>query len=342
MKRTRRLTKSKRPVFTGDKKHIAATQLKKDQGSRVGKFLGKPSWKWKLSMRDGDGRSLAIREMVSFSGAFLTAEENSLERTKEFYEKSEYLLPFLTRQIDKSKVDEPALREILIEAKFLNFLVVQLAKEGFGPAAEFVWDNSFQSISVIKYLAQTRPEILKSKTRKSLFLPSLRANVKKFTDDFKIISDAVELSADCPVKVGDQAKYDLDSKITLFVKDILLKVLNEREFLIQANSTIDEILQQGLSHPDALPKRQILLNLPGVREEQLFYIDLPPYGKSTSKMWWDKVIKPILDSEETLRKLEGTKLYELLSRGAKQPVDYLIRDYLKKLCREKVVSSLAP
>jgi hypothetical protein len=219
--------------------------------------------------------------------------------------------------------------------------LIALAKSKNAPAAERIWDNAVEMVSAIKTLALTNPKMLRARARKAIYMPSFRAKAKKFRDDFAELSDRVELSKDFPVKTGDKALYDLDSLVTQYV----IKMLKEAEDVRKLLSGVTHFLDNRKDQKKilgGLSRDQVFLNLPGIRQEHLGFVDLPPYSKETAKNWWEKCIKPQLDAPETLQRLEGTKFLLSLSKAAKSAADYDIRDYLKKLCEKKVLKSLAP
>ena len=252
----------------------------------------------------------------------------------------------LQKEIEKNipHAKSQAIDMLCSTANAFNNVLVQLAKIGMNAnAAEFIWDNGVKMVSAINELASTQPNLLRPKARKAIYMPSFRAKAKRFTDNFHVVSEAVELSKDFPTKTGDSALYDLDSLVTQFVVELLDEAQKKRELLINVASFFDSPLT--LVKLDCLKdcsREQALLSLPGIRPEHLAYLDLQPYSKATAKAWWEKCIKPELDFPDTLKRLEGTKLHKLLSAGAKLRVDYAIRDYFKKLCESKVLESLAP
>ena len=228
--------------------------------------------------------------------------------------------------------------EALVTAgRLVNYILVGLAKQNSALAADSIWDSAFALVSTIKELALTNPKLLRPTARKSLRLPSFRANVKKFTDDFQIVSEALQLGAELGVKTGDAARYSLDAPVTRYVENLLNEAIAKRAFLIQ----MEPAWKEGSSKRHGT-KEKFLSNLPGVQLAHLVLLELPPYGKKTGVLWWEKYFKPYLHQSGILESLKGTKIYDEIVRAAKVKTDYHLLDDLKKACRARIVDSFVP
>lgn len=237
----------------------------------------------------------------------------------------------LDKVVPNSKAQ--ALGALCSAARSINYFLVELAKRENEEAVETLWDDCSEMTRAIKMLAMSKPEVLRPKARKSIYLPSFRAKIKKYTDDFQVVSEAIELSKDSAVKTGDDAKFDLDGLITQFAVNLLEEADKKRRFLLQVKNLLDD---------SAVLRERAFKVLTELGELDLTYLDLSPYGKKTARAWWEICIKPQLESPDLLQKLDNTPLLKsLLATKRNMPKDYIIRNYLKDACKIKILRSLA-
>ena len=291
-----------------------------------------------------------ISQYLSHFDDYLKEGENSISQIDKDLNERLFILLIIASGVDtpSSTIAKliPCAKDQAVEAlcsasKTINDFLIQLADRKNVPAAEAIWDNGVQMVSAIKTLAQKQPCLLKLKARKAIYMPSFRAKVNKFSDDFHQVSTDIELSRDVPLKTGAKAFYDLNRLVTRYLIKILSEAEEKRKLLSGVDYFLDE-LHKDKKYPAGHTREKYLLNLPGIRPEHLGLLNLPPYSKASAKLWWKNFIKPHLDLPETLKQIEGTELYKFLSTGAKYPVDYEIRDFFKKLCERTVLQSLAP
>jgi hypothetical protein len=261
-----------------------------------------------------------------------------------------YLLIVLINQFEskKSEIEKayPSAISESIEALsnaawLVNYEMQRLARKGHVQAAEYFWNNATKLTQEVGWLADHKPELLKAKATKTLFMPSLRAHAQKFNDNFVKRAGRIGLGTKGAVKTGNKAAYKLDSMATQFAANLLEQVDFKRK-LLQGVQYFFESQSPDAKKSIGPTLDDVLLKVPGIKPQDLKHLSLPPYCKSTAPIWWENHIKPILEDPETLQQMEGSDFYKHLVKAATIPVDYEIHQQLKDECKRQILGSLAP
>jgi hypothetical protein len=191
-----------------------------------------------------------------------------------------------------------------------------------------VWSAARLLTETIHDLAhdQNRARELTCITRRSLFLPSLRARPATFTHDFQVVADNLHLSEGCVCHMSDRAAYKLDSPITRLIAERVEiighfqdQVMLGHERYALTCSLLDDADYMKQATPDninylrsiaAMPVDEYLVKMAACRPEILHYAHLPDLTKATADEWWTKAVRQ--DITRHFKTLEGTRLYTLL------------------------------
>lgn len=269
--------------------------------------------------------------------------------SKELSQRFKLLLILINRFESKKSETEKAFPGAISEsiealsdaAWMVNFEMKRLARKGHVQAAGYFWDNATKLTQEVGWLADHEPGLLKAKAAKTIYMPSLRAQVQKFNDNFLKRAGRIGLGTKVALKTGSKAAYKLDSMATRFAANLLEQVDFKRK-LLQGIRLFYESQSPDAKKSIGPTLDEVLLKVPGIKPQDLKHLSLPPYCKSTASIWWENHIKPILEDPETLQQMEGSDFYKHLVKAASIPVDYEIHQQLKDECKRQILESLAP
>lgn len=221
-------------------------------------------------------------------------------------------------------------------------LIRQLALTGVKEAVAESWNCSADLITLIHDLAYTKPDALKPIARRALFLPSIRAKVKRFTYDFHEIQDRISLSKDCIIDTSSAALSDLDSEATFLVATLLDSLGRTRDEMKRQEQEWKRYRAAGRT---TCTLEEWLAVESGCEGYALALRTLPEFSKGTADLWWTTAIKPVLARRDFFETFQHSahyqRLYHRLCRTAKSPKSYDVMDKLREQCRPKV-KALAP
>ncbi len=206
--------------------------------------------------------------------------------------------------------------------------VAKYARTGRHDLILAVWSAAKLLTETIHDLAfdKEHAHVLQTLTRRSMFLPSLRARPATFTHDFQAVADALRLSEHCLCDMSDRAAHQLDAPITRLIAERVEMVgfIQERLYFAReryafTRSLLDNETYMKRSTPDqiarvrriaAMPVEDYLINEEACRPEFLHYSGLPGLTKDTANEWWDRAVRDQVT--RLFADLEGTHVYNLL------------------------------
>jgi hypothetical protein len=206
--------------------------------------------------------------------------------------------------------------------------VAKYARAGRHDLILAVWSAAKLLTETIHDLAfdKDHARTLQTFTRRSMFLPSLRARPATFTYDFQTVADALCLSEDCLCDMSDRAAHKLDSPVTRLIAErveivgyIQDHLFFERERHAFTRSLLDNVTYMKRATPDeiehtrrlaAMSVEDFLVKQGACRPEFVHYHDLPALTKDTVDEWWNKAVRDQVT--RLFAELEGTHVYSLL------------------------------
>lgn len=271
---------------------------------------------------------------------------------KEAWQAMDYGVDLLLKVVDDAKLKEAtpwlrddALRLLSVRVDCLANDLARRTRAGDSRCAAIAWYAALALVEGIHFLALKQPERLRGTARRALFLPSLRATARTFDHDFPVIADAIQLSADCTVDMGPDARHQLDQPVTRFVAGLIDTIEYWKEIAEGAVDTVNGLRAAVEKNPTGEfgPWRRLTLeehwngSYPR-HPEKLAYRNLPPLTKATCDEWWNLAVKPMLEHPDMMIRIRGSRLHEEIVRGTETGKDYEVRDELKRRCRPKLKS----
>jgi hypothetical protein len=243
----------------------------------------------------------------------------------------------------------------------LNREVCSLAKNGREAPVSCAWRGAAELSKALHDLALASTPgnsdeglfSLQKIAGRSIYMPSLRANVKKFDYDFPEIAKKIGLSLQSATNSGwswtpkgfksdgSQAKYDLNSLATQFVVQFVEHVSHLQKITREAQARLHSMKKLGATMPRFREYQRLtvqdLLEREDYSNEQISelmaYHDLPRFSGKSRPEFWKHVLDPHLEKYETLEQLRGSAFYKQLE-DATDGKPYQMRDVLKKRCKQ--------
>lgn len=249
---------------------------------------------------------------------------------------------------------------LLSYVRMMNEMLCELARAGRWNASTKLWEQALLLSQTFGELALKNPAPFRSRARKSLYMPSLRARNVKFTADAAAIADQIELSAET---VGDRLT-DNRKRIGALCAGLVAECVDEilrarhlwagmfarrnhevvwpspQQIAPYLNLSLDELLAE--KEGKARDAQSGIANLTffslcrGGGVQRLPFLCLPELTPASARQWWKQAIEGMVEARfpSLLEQPAWEKELKAVSSGTRADMLKELKDYSRDKVRQ--------